>query len=301
MPSLAAPKPVGSSSLIAPSIGYDTPTLSWNSVANAVYYVHMIDALTGQVVVDNTQVAGSSFTPSSPLLAGHTYTWYVGSEGTLGAAGPVSWSTPMTFTLARLAAPTPAGPSGPLTASSGYDTPTYSWSSVPGVVSYNLVVEDAATGQVVVNNTLAGTSFTPGPTLLVGHGYVWYIGAEAAAGDVGAVSWSGPTTFTLAALTAPTLTGPSGTIPVGSGYQNQTLIWTSVPGAAQYRLYVKDQDATAGQQVVVDNSSLTVTSFLVTGLTPGHHYTWYVGAEGAVGGNGPIAWSTAARFVLASS
>ena len=85
-------------------------------------------------------------------------------------------------------------------AASGYDTPTFSWSSVPSVVNYNLYVQDAVTGQVVIDNTtLTGTSFAPGPLLLAGHSYTWWIGSEAAAGGLGGIAWSGAVNFTSAA------------------------------------------------------------------------------------------------------
>ena len=50
---------------------------------------------------------------------------------------------------------------------------------------------------------------------------------------------------------------------------------------------------------VVSIPSTTLTSFTPpTALTPGHNYTWYVGAESS-GPNGPIAWSSA-TFALAA-
>ena len=95
--------------------------------------------------------------------------------------------------------------------------------------------------------------------------------------------------FMLAPLTAPNNleTNFSGSTP--------TLSWNSVTGAANYRLYL--YDAVTGA-VIIDNSSLTVSSFMVTGgLTVGDRYIWYVAALGAVGVSGPNYWSMAASFV----
>ena len=68
-------------------------------------------------------------------------------------------------------------------------------------------------------------------------------------------------------------------------------------GAAQYDLYVQDAGTSA---IILNNTSVTGNTYaLSTPLTAGHSYTWYVGAEGAVGANGPISWSTADMFTLA--
>ena len=157
-------------------------------------------------------------------------------------------------------------------------------------MDYHLYVKDVGTGAAVLDNsTLTGTSFAPGPLLLAGHRYIWWIGAEAAAGVLGSTSWSGPATFTLAPLAAPThlATNFTGSTP--------TLSWNSVTGASSYRLYVVD--AVTGA-LVLDNSSLTVPSFAVTGgLTSGRRYTWYVAALGAAGAAGANFWSSPASFV----
>ena len=246
------------------------------------YALYLKDTTTGATTVYNPNISGTSFAPSTPLPVGHSYVWNVGAEGTLADAGPVSWSGPAAFSVAvpALAAPMPNGPSGTIFPSSGYDTPTFSWSSVPAAVSYNLYVQDAATKKVVIDNsTLTGTSFTPGPVLLAGHSYNWWVGSETAAGALGVISWSGMVSFTLSPLAPPTnlTTNFSGTTP--------TLSWSSVTGASFYRLYVVD--AVSGA-VVLDNSSLTVPSFTITGgLTSGHRYTWYVAALGAAARKAP--------------
>ena len=89
--------------------------------------------------------------------------------------------------------------------SSGYDTPTFSWSSVPGAARYYLYVADNLTPlqPSIVNSSVSGVTFTPGPSqaLTPGHSYTWYVGAESTNGA--AVAWSGPQSFTLAAPAIP--------------------------------------------------------------------------------------------------
>ena len=189
---LAAPTLIAPSGTIAPSSGYDTPTFTWSSVPDAVQYaIDVKDTSAGVTAVYTANFGGTSFTPSQPLLAGHNYVWSVGAEGTRADAGPVAWSSTANFSVEALAVPTAQSPNSPIAASTGYDTPTFSWSSASFAVNYNLYVEDAATGAVVIDNTtLTGTSFAPGPLLLAGHSYTWWIGAESAAGVLGKITWS---------------------------------------------------------------------------------------------------------------
>ena len=56
----------GPSGAIAPSNGYDTPTFAWNAVPGAShYYLFVVDNNTGAAVINNPNVTGASFTPSS--------------------------------------------------------------------------------------------------------------------------------------------------------------------------------------------------------------------------------------------
>ena len=289
---LAGPKPIAPATPLVPGVGYDTPTFTWSSVPDVVQYVlYLENTTTGTTTVYDPHIRGTSFTPSQPLLAGQSYVWAVGAAGTLGDAGPVFWGGAAALSVHASAAPTAQNLSGPIAAvTSGYDTPTFTWSSVPYAVNYNLVVEDAATRAVVVDDTtLTGTTYAPGPVLLAGHSYTWLIGAEAAAGVLGQVSWSVPAAFSLAPLACASnlATTFSGSTP--------TLSWSSVPAAVSYRLMVVDAFTGA---LVMDSSSLTIPSFTITGgLTSGHRYTWYVAALGAAGAAGPDFWGSPANFI----
>ena len=209
-------------------------------------------------------------------------------------------SPSVTFTISpaptTLSAPTPIAPLGAVAASTGYDTPTFSWSSVSGANHYYLYVLDATNGQPVINNgNVSGTSFTANTALAAGHSFVWYIGATTLAGGI---FWTGPESFTLASLAVPAQTGPSGTIPAGISFDTPTLSWSSVPGASFYYLYVLD---TSTNQPAVNSSNVSSASFTASaGLTPGHSFAWYVGAEGALGAAGSISWSGPQSFALAA-
>ena len=105
----------------------------------------------------------------------------------------------MTFTIspapATLAPPTPIAPLGAVPASSDYDLPTFSWSSVSGANHYYLYVIDNTTGQVVINNPNVGNGATFTATLVKNHSYTWYLAAVSTNGTDIAIG--GPDSFTL--------------------------------------------------------------------------------------------------------
>ena len=251
----------------------------------------MADNLTPlKPVISNLSISGTSFTPSlaQALTPGHSYTWYIGAESTNGNA--ITWSGPTGFSLAALAEPTQTGPSG-TTAPGG--TTTFSWNPVAGANHYYLYVLDNTTNKAINKPSVSGISDVE--TLTAGDNYTWYVGAVSTNGS--AIAWSDQT-FTVSSptLAPPTQFGPSGTIPAGVNFDTPTFSWSASSSANHYYLYVLD---TTTNHAVVNLSSYSGTSYSATALTPGHNYTWYIGAETASGANGPIAWSTE-TFALAA-
>ena len=146
---------------------------------------------------------------------------------------------------------------------------------------------DTTTNKPVVNltsTTLTSYSLT---TLAAGDNFTWYIGAETSKGVNGAISWSSQT-FALAAPTAPTQLVPIG----AAGTTSPTFSWSPVLGANHYYLYLLD---TTTNTVVLNDSSVSGTTFGVSGLTHGHSYTWYVAA---VNLNGSDYFSGPASFTV---
>jgi hypothetical protein len=148
----------------------------------------------------NPDVIGTSWTPSTPLTPGHSYSWYLGAYTTDGL--DAAWNV-QSFSLAALATPTtPTVPYGNL--------PNFSWSSVPGADHYYLYVVDQTTGQLIVNNpNVPGASWTPSAPLTWGDHYAWYVGAYSANGL--AAGWTAGPTF-LAATTQSLVSAAPGTI-----------------------------------------------------------------------------------------
>ena len=205
--------------------GFDTPTFSWSGGASQ-YYLYVLDNTTNKPVVNTSGITGTSYSSTS-LTAGHSYTWYIGAETSSGLNGPIAWSS-QTFALASQVPPTPTqfGPTGTIAASPGFNTPTFSWSSVAGADHYFLKVLDTTTNQLVVSNPdVTSTSFT-GTTLTPGQDYTWSIGAVDLAGDV---SWSAES-FALA-LPSPVPVGPSGAVSAVTVSTTPAFNWNAVSGA----------------------------------------------------------------------
>ena len=278
---LSAPQLLSPASTIAASSGYDMPTFSWSASAGAGhYYLIVVDSTTGGIVINDANVSGTSFTPSTAqaLTPGQGYTWYVLAMSTNSEAYNYLTSG-QTFTLAELTAPTLIGPSGTIAASSGYDMPTFSWSASAGAGHYYLFVVDSTTGAVAINDPdVSGTTFIPSTAqaLTPGHSYTWYVLAMSTNGEAYNYVTSGQT-FTLAALAAPAPDRPTGTIAAAAGYDLPTFSWSSSTGAGHYYLYVVDD--TTGMSAINEPNVGTATTFTPAAnaaLTPGHSYTWYV-------------------------
>ena len=291
---LPAPTPISPIGTIAVSSGFDLPTFTWSSVAAAENYtVYLIDNTLKQALFGGTvNVAGTTWTPTTALTPGHSYTWYAGAANNVGTD---FWSTGQTFSLAALAAPAPVGPSGTISVSSGFDLPTFSWSSVTAASHYTFYIVDTTLEQALFGGivNVAGTSWTPTSALTPGHSYSWYAGA---ASENGTDFWSTGQALALAALSAPAQIGPSGTSAASSGFDLPTFTWTGVTAADHYTFYIVDttlKQALFGGIVNVVGTTWTPT----TVLTPGHNYTWYAGA--ASSNDQEEVWSGGKSFSLA--
>jgi hypothetical protein len=187
-----------------------------------------------------------------------------------------------------LGMPTPGAPVG-LTASAD---PTFTWSTVTGADHYDVWANDLTTGQsqVLRNQTVSGTSWTPPTGLVQGQAYDWWVRAVNATGTPG--PWSSAQYFTVAALAVPTPQGPSGTVaPTGP-----TFAWSGVNGASGYDVWV--DNLTTGQSQVLRNINVSGTSWTPTGgLGSGYLYEWWVRAVSATGGRS--AWSVGQDFSVA--
>jgi hypothetical protein len=250
------------------TIATDLPLFTWATIpGTASYKLWLTDHSTGQILVI-TNLTGTSWTPTRPLLLGDKYTWWIGAV----SGQTVTWNNGLDFTITPIA----AGPAGTISS----NVPVFTWTGVTGAASYKVWLTDQTAGQTVVVSNLSGTSWTPAQVLTLGDNYTWWVAAVQGQ----TVAWSSAVNFRI----APVGSGPSGTIATNA----PVFSWNNVTGAAYYKLWLTDQ--TTGQTVVVPN--LTSTSWLPSQpLTLGDSYTWWVGA----GSGQSVAWDNALNFRIA--
>jgi hypothetical protein len=280
---LATPVPAGPSGSNNPT----TPTFSWSAVAQADHYdVWVNDVTTGQgQVLRNTDVVGTSWTPSTSLAQGDTYLWWVEAIASSNLGTTSNWSAAQQFAIPPLATPAATGPTGSITTL----LPTFSWSAVAGADHYDVWVNDLTTGQggALSNSSVIGTSWTPSTPLVQNHTYEWWVRAVSSNGGVSA--WSTGQTFVVVPLATPILIGPSGST-TGS---TPTFSWNAVAQADHYIIWVND--VTTGQGKVFYDPSVTSTSWTPpSNLTQGDTYTWWVQAVSADGNTS--LWSSGMTF-----
>jgi hypothetical protein len=170
-----------------------SPDFTWNAVPGADHYRLNVDDLTVKKNgVINLSLTGTMATPTTPLVQGHSYRWWVQAFDALGNASLKS--AVLNFRIAALAVPKPIGPVG---LNSG-TAPLFTWGPLPGAEHYQITLLDATTGRpslVATSADLTDTNWTPSFTLTAGHRYRWRVRALGPSGSVGL--WSSWVTFSV--------------------------------------------------------------------------------------------------------
>jgi hypothetical protein len=178
----------------------------------------------------------------------------------------------------------PATPTG-LAASPGNGKVTLTWNAAAGAASYKVYRGTASGAETLAQAGVTSTMFTDTG---LNNGTTDYY-------RVSAVSPGGESPLSLEASATPQMpAGPSGNI----GTDMPTFVWTSVPTASTYDLWISD--LTTGQSPVVSRSHLQGTSLTLTAaqaLSPGHHYRWWIRG---VTGSGLLAWGLPTDFTIAA-
>ena len=268
-----------------------SPLVIWNRVASAASYRLQLGLdstfATGLVINDSTI---TDTTKSVVGLANNTrYFWRVRAKN---AGGTSAFSTVWAFTTISA---TPSVPVLVSPANGAVNQPvslTLRWNRTnPPAVSYRVQLStDAAflSGMVVDDSTVADTSRLVSG-LLNNTPYYWRVNGKTA-GGTGAFSSASSFTTIVPPPSAPSLVSPAN----GATGQTVTLTvkWTKPLNASTFRLQVST-DSTFGGGLVVNDSTLTDTSRVVSGLVYNARYFWRVNAKN-VGGTGPF--STVWRF-----
>ena len=256
--------PVGTTSVIAPMNEVESVSeFSWEGVSDATHYELRVDVADGSgTVIHEAALTGTTFRAGSNLSAQVIHHWWVrafkGSQ-----AGP--WAAGV-FRIARLDPPSLVAPKGRIESGE----PTFSWSSVAGAESYELVIEDPSFDVTLAREAVQGTSYTLEGDLGPGD-YRWRVRARR--GRL-LSEFSAEETFTVEAkeITAPAILSPQG--PVAD--LRPLITWTAVPDAV-YELWLGEGDS---EQALLHVRDLQDTRYVPTqDLEPGHAYRFWVRAR----------------------
>jgi GEVED domain/Calx-beta domain len=165
-----------------------TPTFSWNPVSGAATYeVLLRDRLLGTQIIEDG-VVSTNWTPTTELVGG-PWTWHV-----LAVAQDDTrsfWSDPTDIYISgRTEVTSPSGTTS--------DTaPTFTWRAVQGAARYDLWVDKVGgPTQIVREQNLTTTSFTPATPLPAGDYRVWVQAISVSGGES---PWSLIVEFTITA------------------------------------------------------------------------------------------------------
>lgn len=164
------------------------PVFQWQALAGATKYeIYVQNRATNATVLTQTNIAATSFTPSSALLIGD-YRWWARGLNNSGIVG--GWSVQKDFNVGGkpiLLTPTGTTSNSPQ---------TYSWTPVQGADHYELWVSKRDGTGVVINRTdITSTSYTPISGLAPYQYRVW-VRAVTSTGVFSA--WSSYVDFTVA-------------------------------------------------------------------------------------------------------
>ena len=269
-PTIIAPTAAGTSDL--------TPTIVWDA-GNGTFALTVTDE-NNNVVISETGLTETSFTPTTPLAPG-SYTAVVTASNLSGDTD----SAPYTFNVMRIAL------TDPLNFDREFDTtPEFTFTAIPDAARYQVWVSQldsndrSQTVAIVINDSFidAAQARIPGtdlavyePTVSLGEGYyrVWVRAIEAN-GNFG--DWSSGSQFTVE---RPVIIGPGADSGVTID-STPVIEWTDV-GANQYQLWVSQLNGTdpngtpLTSPVVVYNTVVAGTSFQVpTRLGDGDFRVW---------------------------
>lgn len=236
----------GQATLISPTGSIDTkyPTYTWNEVEDSLYYLLVVENLSGIVVEqwyraeDVTLGSTCSAAPSVALSSGK-YTWRI-EAWNCDDYGP--WSEDMSFSICvsnivpgRATLISPKGTIGTF-------SPTFSWNAVADSSRYCLKISGPAgysfndwfDAEEVTADTICLLDF---PDVLEPGDYAWQIRTSNCIGDG---PWSAVMRFKItdrAPAKASTIS-PKGLIST----RTPIFTWNAVPGSTEYHLWVENND-----------------------------------------------------------
>ncbi|MCX6132225.1 MAG: DUF5050 domain-containing protein [Ignavibacteriales bacterium] len=267
-------------------------TLGWSQAPRAATY-HLqlsVSSSFSPLLLDDSTIVNTSY--QTPSLAANTvYYWRVGG---VNAGGAGAWSISRSFTTVPILTVGPALISPQDNELNVSLSPTLSWNTLSGAVSYRLQVSATSDFATLILDQSGLTSPSRSVTGLAnGAKYFWRVNASNSAGTS---PYSGQRSFTTFFLppAAPVISSP------GSGSSNQpttvTLTWSAPSTALTYHLQVSQNTAFA--PTLVDDSTITSTSRQAGPLSFGGTYYWRVSASNT-GGSSPYTQASSFSVVPA--
>ena len=150
--------------------------------------------------------------------------------------------------------------------------PTITWNGLANASSYVIWVDNASTGarQVIYQEGIVGTSFTPATDLPISAYRVWVRGVAAGGGISG---WSAAQIINV--RTPPVVNGHNSTI----SSNTYTFSWNNLPGAATYDVWVNQLSTSTSQYI--RNTAVAQNSLTVADLPVGRYGIWVRGINSA--------------------
>lgn len=254
-------------------------TVSWSAVSGAnSYEVQYKRSTVSTWSTAATATTALSWTLSS-LTSGITYDWRIKANCPDGA-GPYSQSQFNSADAPVCNAPAGLGTSGITTNSA-----TVSWNTVSGAFNYSVEYKLSSNSSWTTMNPVSTINFNF-TGLSSGTSYDWRVKTNCSSGTSGYTQSS----FTTS---SPACNPPSGLTVSSITTGGVTLSWGLVSGAVNYTLEYK---LTTSSTWIVASSSLTSTSFNLSGLSAASNYDWRVKANCAAGSSG----STSSTFATAT-
>lgn len=263
-----------------------TPTLSWTAVPGATKYEVRIWVAPNVKpnLIDEVLTTTSYTVPVGLLSSGVRYGWTVFAGNSMGWSDPLTAPGSTYSPAFTVQAPTTLAPPSLFAPTEGYELwptlesyqVTFTWSSVPGAVTYELWIGQGLTGDsstvVYTSPPTAFTSYTVSTfSLAAGRTYTWAVEAKDSAGRF---IFSADRHFSIVASSGVSTFYPTNYSTV---YSNPTLMWSTFSGATSYHVGLL-QGATYGSSTWVLTQTVYYTQYALPDytLTHGLPYMWIV-------------------------
>jgi photosystem II stability/assembly factor-like uncharacterized protein len=155
-----------------------TPTLTWNVSSGATQYKVQISTVPiFSVISDSATITSTNYSvPSGKLSPGYTYYWRVNASNNYGTS---PWSSVWNFSTSVLPpAPTLISPANGTLGTT--QTPTLTWSSIPGILNYRVQISTVPDFAIITDSsTLSTNQYTvPAGKLSMNITYYWRVCAR---------------------------------------------------------------------------------------------------------------------------